>query len=57
MLANAIATAIGSNVIAPAALSKKRNRVSETRQNVAACLQVNSPLWKDFLRASEMLLA
>jgi hypothetical protein len=57
MLANAIATAIDPNVIAHAALSKKIIRVSQNHQNVAACLQVSSPLRKDFLRASEMLLA
>jgi hypothetical protein len=56
MLANAIIVVIGFNDIAIAGYLEKIKQISKHRLNVAACQQVNSPLWKTFQCTSEMLL-
>jgi hypothetical protein len=56
MLANAIVMVIGFNDIATAGYLEKMKQISKNRLNVAACQQVNSPLWKTFQCTSEILL-
>jgi hypothetical protein len=53
MLANAIIMVIGFNDIVIAGYLEKIKQISKNRLNVAACQQVNSPLWKAFQCTSE----